>query len=80
MTWPHAGYLDDPEKSARDLRDRFDRLFREHSEKREASERQGGESVPDAESASMTFDLRPEARAEIEARKFPPNPWLIPVI
>jgi tetratricopeptide (TPR) repeat protein len=72
-------YLDDPEKSARDLRDKFDNLFGEHSEIK-ASEGQGGESTPPTDCASITFDLRPEARAEIEANKFPPNPWLIPVI
>lgn len=69
-------YLDDPEKAAQDLRDKFNKAFREHSEKN--ASQQDGESA--AARDSITFDLRPEALAEIEARKFPPNPWLISVV
>ena len=73
-------YLDDPENSARDLRDKFDNAFREHSKKMKASERQGGESAPDVNLPRLhsTSVLKPGPKSR--PRKFPPNPWLIPVI
>ena len=61
-------YLADPEKSARDLREKFAAL-----RKRAQA---GGDA--DSSSETITFHLSPEAIAEDRARPFPPNPWRIP--
>ncbi len=69
-------YLADPDKAARDLQEKFTKLFREHSQ---AAETQAaGEATPSSTSETITFTLTPEALAEDRERPFPPNPWRLP--
>ena len=63
-------YLADPDKAAKMSRDKFQEMFRHYS---------AGESGDSSSSATMTFELSPEAIAEDRERPFPPNPWRITV-
>jgi hypothetical protein len=65
-------YLADPDQAARDLRDKHTQLLRKHLQASEA-----GASAPS--SGMITFRLTPEALAEDAERRFPPNPWRIPI-
>ncbi len=72
-----ALYLADPDKAARDLRDKLEESFRKQwqaaATKRQAAEPDAGLDAP----ATITFRLSPEALAEDRERPFPPNPWRI---
>ena len=68
-------YLADPEKSARELHEKFMPLFHEHME---AQKQANGDAEP-SDSATISFHLTPEALAEDRERPFPPNPWRIPL-
>jgi len=71
-------YLADPDKAARDLRDKLTESFRKHWQARATEGQTAGPAVPSGPSATITFRLSPEALAEDRARPFPPNPWRIP--
>jgi tetratricopeptide (TPR) repeat protein len=65
-------YLSDPDQAARDLREKHTQLFRKHVQASET-----GASA--RSSAKVTFRLTPEALAEDREKRFPPNPWRIPL-
>ncbi len=67
-------YLADPEEAAETWRQKFREMIRQHSPENET-----GDSESSSSSATITFQLSPEAIAEDRERPFPPNPWRIPV-
>jgi tetratricopeptide (TPR) repeat protein len=72
-------YLADPDKAAENLRDKFEEMFRQQSLGAAMQSQVAGESELSSSSATITFELSPEAIAENRERPFPPNPWRIPV-
>jgi hypothetical protein len=72
-------YLADPDKAAKTLHDKRQEMFRQHSLGTARQRLAAGESAGSSSSATMTFQLSPEAIAEDRERSFPPNPSRIPV-
>jgi tetratricopeptide (TPR) repeat protein len=72
-------YLADPNKAARDLREKLTEMFSKHMQAAATGGQGGGIAVPARSSETITFTLSPEALAEDREPAFPPNPWRLPV-
>ena len=70
-------YLADPNKSARDLREKLTDLFHKQVQAGTVQTETGTRAAPSS-SSTITFHLSAEALAEDRERPFPPNPWRIP--
>jgi hypothetical protein len=71
-------YLADPERAAQAMRHELQETLRQHLQGA-AAESQEEREDSSSSSATITFQLSPEAIAEDRERPFPPNPWRIPV-
>ncbi len=73
-------YLADPIRAAEALRREHEEMFRRHMLGSVGQNQPAEDLGSPGSSATITFQLSPEALAEDRARPFPPNPWRLPVV